>query len=123
MNIETMSIQGEKAPYCLEIDPNEEIFIQNEYNMLLIQNFWDDLEVHSFRFAIRPFGKSSRNLSIVSNKNLYMIDENKKRRDSNEIIERKEESEENEVDKDILILFRNMKKHKKGSKKEVSNYF
>ena len=124
MNIENMSIPGDKAEYCLEIDPNEEIFIPNVYDMLLIQNFWDDLEIRSFRFGIKPFGysgKSSRNLAIVSNKNLYMVDDNKKRRDSDEIIERKEENEDNEVDKDVLISFRNLKKdkHKKGSKPEI----
>ena len=119
MNIETMSIQGEKGEYCLEIDPNEEIFIPNVYDMLLIQNFWDDLEVSSFRFVVKPFGMSSRTLGLVSNKNLQGIDKSKQRRDSNEIIEKKEENQENE---DVFLTFRNLSKdkEKKGSKPDNS---
>ena len=115
MNIETMSIQGEKGEYCLEIDPNEEIFIPNVYDMLLIQNFWDDLEVSSFRFGLKPFGVSSRNVGLISVKNLP-VDDSNKRRDIKEIIGKKEEKE------DVFLTFRNVTKdnQKKGSKPDIN---
>ena len=113
MNIESMSIQG-TPDYCLEIDPNEEIFIPNVYDMLLIQNYWDDLEIRSFRVCLRSHGyegKSSKNNMI----------EKIKYNDDNDSKENKEENEENNNEKDILNEFN--KNHEndfpKNKKEEV----
>ena len=76
-NTENVSITGSERPdFCLEIDPNEEIFIPNVYDMLLLQNNWDDLVVRSFRICLKSRGGRGRNLQIVSNKNLYEISQN-----------------------------------------------
>ena len=103
-NADNMSIFGETTPlFCLEIDPNEEIFIPNVYDMLLIQNYWDDLTVRSFRVCLRPpgyAGKSSRNLEYISNKNLIEMNENMKDEE-----ESKQNNEDNAQDKDILKDF------------------
>ena len=104
LNTDNMSIKGIDKP--LEIDPNEEIFIPNVYDMLLIQNYWDDLSIKSFRVCLRPkgyIGKSSQNLDMF-NKN-----GNEDRRDNNvEEIKESDESqsqEDNEKDKDVLKDF------------------
>ena len=113
MNIESMSIQG-TPDYCLEIDPNEEIFIPNVYDMLLIQNYWDDLEIRSFRVCLRPPGYIGR-----SNKNIVNMKENMKYKDDNEIKENKGENEE----KDVLKEFYNNHEDdlKKKKKEEVND--
>ena len=72
--------------------------------MLLIQNYWDDLEIRSFRVCLRPpgyVGKSSKNLEVVSNKNLINMNENMKYNADEEI---KVNNEENQ-DKDMLKKF------------------
>ena len=67
VGMENMTFPGNLRPeFCLEIDPNEEIFIPNVYDMLLIQNFWDTLEMNHFRICLRPLG-------YVSNKNLMNV--------------------------------------------------
>ena len=66
---ENINIIG-RPEYCLEIDPNEEIFVPNAYDMLLIQNYWDDLEMKSFRICLRPIGwKSKKDLELRSSNN------------------------------------------------------
>ena len=111
-----------RSEFCLEVDPNEEIFIPNVYDMLLIQNFWDNLEMKSFRICLRPLGH-------VSNKNLINapdinnkenIDENK---DNNELEkelnkdeEKKEDKKNNEEGNDILK--RQESNQETGSKKK-----
>ena len=101
MNAETMTIHASERPdFCLEIDPNEEIFIPNVYDMLLIQNYWDDLSIKSFRVCLRPagyIGKSSQNLEIFSNKNLNYLTENMEERNIEPIKENNDE--ENDKDK------------------------
>ena len=97
-----------RSEFCLEVDPNEEIFIPNVYDMLLIQNFWDNLEMKSFRICLRPLGH-------VSNKNLINapdinnkenIDENKDNneleKEGNKDEEKKEDKKNNEEGNDIL---------------------
>ena len=103
MNTDNMSIQGSEIPeFCLEIDSNEEIFIPNVYDMLLIHNYLDDLSMRSFRICLRPpgyAGKSSNNLEKI-NKNL-----------EDNMIESKIKIEnkigENKQDKDNLKDFNN----------------
>ena len=127
---DSMSIMGETPLFCLEIDPNEEIFIPNVYDMLLVQNFWDDLSVRSFRICLRPkgyIGYTSKNLEIVSNKNLLNLNEvsrsksnedsegseekeEKEEKEKNEEKEEKEKKEENNLDKDVLKDFQKKNK-------------
>ena len=125
MNAETMTIHASERPeFCLEIDPNEEIFIPNVYDMLLIQNYWDDLSIKSFRVCLRPkgyIGKSSQNLDMF-NKN-----GNEDRRDNNvEEIKESDESqsqEDNEKDKDVLKDFSENYKEDKDEKNKVDNIY
>ena len=100
MCADNMSITGSERPeFCLEIDPNEEIFIPNVYDMLLIQNYWDDLLIRSFRVCLRPrnYGKSTRQLGTYDYKNIL---ENYRGVKSEEIKENSEENE-NDPDKDV----------------------
>ena len=61
--MENMTFPGTLRPeFCLEVDFNEEIFVPNVYDMLLIQNFWDNLESESFRICLRP-------KAVISKKN------------------------------------------------------
>ena len=71
VKMNNISIIGNERPeFCLEIDPNEEIFCPSAYDMLLIQNYWDDLEMKSFRICLRPKGwKSTRDLELMSSNN------------------------------------------------------
>ena len=123
INTDNMSIHGSERPeFCLEIDPNEEIFIPNVYDMLLIQNYWDDLTVRSFRICLRPrgyAGKSSKNLEVISNKNLINMNENMKYKDDEKIKENNEENEDNNQEKDVLKDFdKNHENDLTKSKKE-----
>ena len=138
---DSMSIMGETPLFCLEIDPNEEIFIPNVYDMLLIQNFWDDLSIRSFRICLRPkgyVGFTSKNLEIVSNKNLLNLNENsrskssedseeneeekeeKEEKEKKEENEKKEEKDEKEKDKDINLDKDDLKDFR-NKNKEINN--
>jgi len=105
MSADNMSITGSERPeFCLEIDPNEEIFIPNVYDMLLIQNYWDDLTIRSFRVCLRPrgyIGKSTQQLGTYDYKNIL---ENYRGVKTEEIKENSEENE-NDPDKDVLKDF------------------
>ena len=128
INAETMTIPASERPdFCLEIDPNEEIFIPNVYDMLLIQNYWDDLSIKSFRVCLRPKGfngKSSQNLEIVSNKNLYDLNENMTERNFEPIKENLND-EENGKDKDVLKEFskNNKEKQKENNNDKLDNIY
>ena len=76
--IDSFNYNGiEKPENCLEIDPNEEIFIPNAYDMLLIQNFWDDLQEKSFRVCIRPsWYKSTKDLALIKSNSREMSEKN-----------------------------------------------
>ena len=119
MNTDNMSIQGSERPeFCLKIDSNEEIFIPNVYDMLLIQNYWDDLSMRSFRICVRPpgyAGKSSKNLEMI-NKNL----EDNMIESKNEI---ENKVEENKQDKDILKDFNNHQKENLNEEKIDANIY
>ena len=141
---DSMSIMGETPLFCLEIDPNEEIFIPNVYDMLLIQNFWDDLSIRSFRICLRPkgyVGNTSKNLLNLNENSKSKSSESseeseekeekeekektieKEEKEKNKEKEEKEKNEENNLDKDVLKDFK--KKHKeindKNEKKEEIN--
>ena len=63
VGMENMTFPGTLRPeFCLEVDFNEEIFVPNVYDMLLIQNFWDNLESESFRICLKP-------KAVISKKN------------------------------------------------------
>lgn len=115
MNAEILTIHASERPdFCLEIDPNEEIFIPNVYDMLLIQNYWDDLSIKSFRVCLRPdgyIGKSSQNLDIISIKNIHHLNENMGERNIEPI---QENDEENDKDQDVLKEFSNNYKEDKN---------
>ena len=97
---ENMSVMGQEKENCLEIDPNEEIFIPNVYDMLLIQNYWDDLVIKSFRVCIRPkWWKSTRDLALVLHD-----DDKKDPFSSNNLENRSEEEKRDEIIKDIENL-------------------
>ena len=97
---DNMSVMGQEKESCLEIDPNEEIFIPNVYDMLLIQNYWDDLVIKSFRVCIRPkWWKSTRDLALVLNE-----DDKKNPFSSNNPENNREEEKRDEIIKDIDIL-------------------
>jgi hypothetical protein len=99
---ESMSIKGTPV-FCLEIDPNEEIYIENVYDMLLIQNVWDDLSIDKYRLCLRPkgyIGRSSKNLSLFIKPNLGTIEEKEKENeDANENKDEKNNEQEQEKDK------------------------
>ena len=98
MNADNMSIAGSERPeFCLEIDPNEEIFIPNVYDMLLIQNYWDELSIRSFRICLRPKGYIGKSIQNVVNYNYNNILESI-RSIPTEVI--KENNEENEIETD-----------------------
>ena len=79
VGMEQMTFPGNlRNIYCLEMDPNEEIFVPNVYDMLLIQNFWDNLEIKSFRICLRPRGYiPNKNLINPPIENKENINENK----------------------------------------------
>ena len=102
-----LNIPGSIRPeFCLEVDPNEEIFVSNVYDMLLVQNYWDDLSVNSFRMGYKPRILKNRNLEIVSNKNLYeKIDEIKPHTGEKNL------DGEKDQDKDVLKEFSKQNKN------------
>ena len=119
MNADNMSIVGSERPeFCLEIDPNEEIFIPNVYDMLLIQNYWDNLSIKSFRICLRPkgyIGRSSQNVGNYDYNDLLAKIKNVK---TEAINENNEENEiEIELDKEIVKDF-NIEEEKKGNEKD-----
>lgn len=125
MNAENMTIHASERPdFCLEIDPNEEIFIPNVYDMLLIQNYWDDLSVKSFRVCLRPkgyIGKSSQNLEIMSDTKLNNLYEHLK---SKEVIKENEKEENSQDhDEDILKDFNENHENKPIEKKIDDNLY
>lgn len=94
VGMENLTFPGSLRPeFCLEIEPNEDIFVPNVYDMLLIQNFWDNLEVNSFRICFRPFG-------YVSNKNLIKEPDIENKENINENKENNKEGQEKEGIKD-----------------------
>ena len=114
-----------KSEFCLEIDPNEEIFIPNVYDMLLIQNFWDTLEMNHFRICLRPLG-------YVSNKNLMNVpdinnkeninenqDNNELEKEGNKDEEKKEDKNNNEEGNDIL---KRQESNQEGGNKKKSKF-
>ena len=116
LNTDNMSIKGIDKP--LEIDPNEEISIPNVYDMLLIQNYWDDLSIESSRLCLRPKGskrKSNQNVKFAVNNNLTTI----KEKENEEVNENK--NEDNELDKDVLKDFNENNKNNLQIKKSISN--
>lgn len=117
-----MSIIGSaRAVFCLEIDPNEEIFIENVYDMLLIQNVWDDLSITKDRLCLRPpgyKGKSSRNLPYYTNLNLGIIEEKENEEvNENKDKENNENKQEKEKDKDNKLNENN----KEDNNTEIKN--
>ena len=101
VGMESMSFQGNlRSIYCLEVDPNEEIFIPNVYDMLLIQNFWDSLEMNSFRICLRPLGYVSNKNLLKQSDNKENINENLEKKDSTEILLDKEGKKEEEKKED-----------------------
>ena len=99
VGMENMTFPGTLRPeFCLEVDFNEEIFVPNVYDMLLIQNFWDNLESESFRICWKPKGHNSKkNLSKgIFGKNKENFNENK---DSLASIVEGEEIKENNNEK------------------------
>ena len=94
-----------KAITCLEVDQNEEIFIPNIYDMFLIQNFWDSLEMRYFRIFLRPKGFVSNKNSIKEPdiNNNEIINENQENKDYNELLLEKKEKK-NRKKKDILFF-------------------
>ena len=119
MNADNMSIVGSERPeFCLEIDPNEEIFIPNVYDMLLIQNYWDDLSIRSFRVCLRPKGYIGRSSQNVGNYNYNDLLSKIKNIKTEAINENNEENEiEIELDKEMVKDF-NMEEEKKDNEKD-----
>ena len=123
-----MTIHASERPdFCLEIDPNDEIFIPNVYDMLLIQNYWDDLSIKSFRVCLRPagyIGKSSQNLEIFSNKNLNHLPENIEERNIEPIQENDDEENDKDKDQDVLKEFSdNYKENKNENDDKLDNIY
>ena len=96
VGMESMTFIGNLRPeFCLEIDPNEEIFVPNVYDMLLIQNFWDNLEQENFRLTYRPVGYHSKKneMKEIELNNKENINENKEGNDNKELPPIKENEE------------------------------
>ena len=90
VGMESMSFQGNlRSIYCLEVDPNEEIFIPNVYDMLLIQ-----------RICLRPLGYVSNKNLLKQSDNKENINENLDKKDSTEILLDKEGKKEEEKKED-----------------------
>ena len=123
---ENMSVMGQEKENCLEIDPNEEIFIPNVYDMLLIQNYWDDLVIKSFRVCIRPkWWKSTRDLALVlhedDKKNPFGTSQEKPIEDkADEIIKDIDNLviKDNSEDVDVLQNFKENSNRDKGKRKK-----
>ena len=103
VGMENMSFPGNLRPeFCLEIDPNEEIFVPNVYDMLLIQNFWDNLETESFKICLRPKGFSSRKnllkeVDLNNKENINENNENKEKKDELMPVKEVEEIKDNNI--------------------------
>ena len=111
VGMENMSFPGSLRPeFCLEVEYNEEIFVPNVYDMLLIQNFWDNLEMESSRICLRPKGYlSKKNLLNLDKNNKENINENSENKNDllpikeieeikdNNIVNEEEKKEENNV--------------------------
>ena len=127
VGMERMSFIGNLRPeFCLEIDPNEEIFIPNVYDMLLLQNYWDDLEIKSFGICLRPIGYRSKKKLIVENE---VINESKEsngsgsKEDLKKIEEKNEEiKEENNSRKNSLKESKEEDKSKEVKKKKFKPF-
>ena len=78
VGMENLTFPGTlRNDFCLEVDFNEEIFVPNVYDMLLIQNFWDNLESESFRICFRPKGYNAKKSLSKAINNKENINENK----------------------------------------------
>ena len=110
-----------KPEYCLEVDPNEEIFVPNVYDMLLIQNFWDNLETDSFRICLRPFGyKSNKNLTKDSiGENKENINKNLENENNSLSIGKEEDKKEGEKNDDDILKRQESKEEEGKSKKKL----
>lgn len=109
VGMENMTFPGTLRPeFCLEVDFNEEIFVPNVYDMLLIQNFWDNLESESFRISWKPkVQNSKKNLFknvIVKNKeyinekdDLAPIIEGEEKKENNNSKEEEKKEDNNET--------------------------
>ena len=116
VGMEKMSIISDYKPiYCLGIEFNEEIYIPNAYDMLLLQNYWNDLETKSFRICIRPRGYHPNKVVKMPKE---VIKESKESSDdfSDEDEEKKEEEKNNEKKEARMST----KSAKRESKKEVA---
>ena len=119
--MEEVNIIGNLRPdACLEVDPEEEIFIPSVYDMLLIQNFWDNLEMSSFKICLRGFGyqHSNKNLDKENNNNKENINDNKDTSlKSEDIKENKKEDNSLNIDN---IKPREPASRKESKKKKMS---
>ena len=126
---EKISIIGNQRPeFCLEIDPNEEIFVASAYDMLLIQNYWDQLEMKSFRICLRPNGwKSKRDLELRSSNNeensnsFSEVNKENQNEENTEFIKKysqdiKRVNKDKDLDIDILKDFKEQFVREKGKK-------
>ena len=127
VKMDNINIIGNERPkFCLEIDPNEEIFCQRAYDMLLIQNYWDDLEMKSFRLCLRPnWWKSTRDLELKSSnneesKNSFNDEDNKENQNEENTEFIKKYSQDirgsKDFDVDILKEFKEKFVREKGKK-------
>lgn len=111
VGMENLTFPGGLRPeFCLEIDPNEEIFIPNVYDMLLIQNFWDNLEQENFRITFIHSKKNITNEINLNNKeNINGNKEDKDKKGLPPIKENEDAKEDDDIDgkdsnnKDIKI--------------------
>ena len=133
VKMNNISIIGNERPeFCLEIDPNEEIFCPSTYDMLLIQNYWDDLEMKSFRICLRPKGwKSTRDLELMSSnneesKNSFNDADNKENQneENTEFIKKTSQDIRGSKDFDIDILkdFKEKFVREKGKKHKTQKF-
>ena len=131
VGMENMSFPGNLRPeFCLEIDPNEEIFVPNVYDMLLIQNFWDNLEMKSFRLCLRPKGFAS-NKNLIKEADIDNKENINDNKDINESAEKEgekiEEKKEGEINIDNKegndILQRQESKGDEGNKEGKKKKF
>ena len=124
VEMERMSFEGtNRAIYCLEIDPNEEIFIPNIYDMLLIQNFWDSLEMRSFRICLRSLGYSSNKNFIKDSSidNKENINKNLDTKESNELLPDKEKIKDEEIKEELKEGIDELLKRQESNKGDEEN--
>ena len=133
VKMDNLSILGIGRPdFCLEIDPNEEIFVPSAYDMLLIQNYWDDLEIKSFRICLRPNGwKSNRDLELKASnneeiKNNFSDEDNKENQneENTEFIKKYSQDIRGSKDFDIDVLkdFKEKFVREKGKKHKTEKF-